>query len=388
MFSVASLLALLALSVTGSPVEVRNSPITLPMTRRPAFFNVTDLLRHDEALVAALTEYSTHGRRAKNFPLTDFHGGYAVSIGIGNPATTYHLIVDSLYGITWVGASTRYMSSTGINTGMSMRFDYGYGSVQGTLFEDSMTFGTDDPLLSINHMQFGVASTSEGFGFDGVLGIGPGAFTGGIPTVTDYLFKQKFIQRRVVSIFFQPAGAGAVQDGDGEISFGGVNQHRTAGYIGYTEITANSRSSQYWGINQRITYGDSTVILGDTAGVVNCGCTFLYIASDAFERYKTATGGIENAATGLLQISPDQHEVYAFIPNAQIWPRSLNHMLDGGGSKDDIFLIVQGLADPTGSGFDFINGYVFLQRFHAVFDSGKKRRVGFARTLFTYSTDN
>ncbi|KAG2351431.1 hypothetical protein BDR07DRAFT_1444360 [Suillus spraguei] len=72
-----SLLALLDLSVMGSPVEVRNSTITLPMTRRLTFSNVTDLLRHDEALVAALREYNTHGRRA-TVPLTTFHWGYTV----------------------------------------------------------------------------------------------------------------------------------------------------------------------------------------------------------------------------------------------------------------------------------------------------------------------
>ncbi|KAG2354546.1 family A1 protease [Suillus spraguei] len=399
MFSVASLLALLALSVTGSPFEVRNSSITLPMTRRPAFSNVTDLLRHDEALIAALTEYRTHGRHAKSVPLTDCYGGYSVSIGIGNPATTYHLAVDSLFGITWVGAWTPYVSSTGINTEVPVGADYGYGSFQGTLFEDSITFGIDDPPLFIEHMQFGVAYTSDGFGYDGVLGIGPRAFTRGIPTVTDYLFEQNSILKPVVSIFFQPVGADVVQDGDGEISFGGVNRGRYNGRIGYTDITTNLRSSQYWGINQRITYGNMN-ILEDTAGVVNCGSTFLYIASDAFERYQVVTGGIKNAATGLLQISLVQYNAlrnlnfhiggrnYPLIPNAQIWPRSLNNMINGGSGADDIFLIVKGLEAPTGSGLDFINGYVFLQRYYTVFDSRERSRVGFAQTPFTRRKSN
>ncbi|KAG2357883.1 aspartic peptidase A1 [Suillus spraguei] len=393
MFSVASLLALLALSVTGSPVEVRNSPITLPMTRRPAFSNVTDLLRHDEALIAALTEYSTHGRRVQSVPLTDFYGGYSVPVRIGNPTTIYHLVVDSLYGITWVGASTRYVSGTGINTGVPMSFDYGYGSFQGTSFQDSMTFGPDNPSLSINYMQFGVAYNSEGFGyFDGVLGIGPRVFTGDIPTVTDYLFDQDSISQSVVSIFFQPAGVGAVEDSDGEISFGGVDRRRYAGRrIDYTYITDNPRSSQYWGIDQRHRWRREL---------------WLHLSLDciwyAFERYEAATGGIKNAATGLLQISLDQYnalrdlnfhiggEVYEFTRNAQMWPRFLNYRLDGGGGDgdDDIFLIVRGLANPTGSGLDFINGYVFLQRFYIVLNSSTRPRVGFASTPFTYYISN
>ncbi|KAG2071090.1 hypothetical protein BDR04DRAFT_1117883 [Suillus decipiens] len=99
MFSVVFLLALLAFSVTGLPVEVRNSPITLPMTRRLAFSNITDLLRHDEARLAAFGEYSTHGRRdADNtYPsvtlshanLGNAFSGYTVRVGFGHPNVVF-----------------------------------------------------------------------------------------------------------------------------------------------------------------------------------------------------------------------------------------------------------------------------------------------------------
>ncbi|KAG2356703.1 aspartic peptidase A1 [Suillus spraguei] len=404
MFSVASFLALLVLPVTGSPVEVRNSPITLPMTRRLTFSNVTDLSRHDEALIAALTEYNAHGRR-DSVPLSNFVWGYSVSVSIGNPTTIYNLIVDSASAITWVGANTRYVSNTGTDIGVPVGGHYHFGSFQGTLFKDSMTFGTNGP--SINQMQFGVASTSQGFAFDGVLGIGPRDLTRGtlnspeatLPTVADYLVQRGAIRKPVVGIFFQPISAGTALIGDGEISFGGANRQRYTGRIQYTDITLTPHSSQYWGIDQAITYGD-THILDYTAGIVNCGCTFLYIASDAFERYQAATGGTMNAANRLLQISPNQYTAlrnlyfhideytYRFVPNAQIWPRSLNYRLDGGGDDNDIFLIVKGLDSPTGSGFDFINGYVFLQRFYVVFDGSMRPRVGFARTPYTRANSN
>ncbi|KAG2357539.1 aspartic peptidase A1 [Suillus spraguei] len=403
MFSVAFFLALLALPVTGSPVEVRNSPITLPMTSRLAFSNVSDLLRHDEALIAALTQYNAHGRR-DSVPLTNFDWGYSVSVGIGNPTRFYNLIVDSASAITWVGAYNQYVSSTGTNIGVPVGGIYQFGSFQGTLFEDSMTFGPDQ--LSINGMRFGVASTSEGFAFDGVLGIGPRGLTRGIlnspeatlPTVADYLVQRRAIRKPIVGIFFQPIGVGAPLIGGGEISFGGANRQRYTGRIEYTDITLTPYSSQYWGIDQAITYGD-TPILDYTAGIVNCGCTFLYIASDAFERYQAATGGTMNA-NGLLQISFNQYlalhnlyfrigeYTYRFVPNAQIWPRSLNYRIDGGDGDDDIFLIVKRLDLPTGSGLDFINGYVFLQRFYAVFDGSITPRVGFARTLYTRDKSN
>ncbi|KAG2068653.1 hypothetical protein BDR04DRAFT_744886 [Suillus decipiens] len=91
MFLAASLLtqALLALSITGSPVEVRNSPITIPLTRRLNFFNnTTNLLQHDKARIAALRNYNIHGRRADMVPVSYNYYGYNIAVGVGSPPTT------------------------------------------------------------------------------------------------------------------------------------------------------------------------------------------------------------------------------------------------------------------------------------------------------------
>ncbi|KAG2065562.1 aspartic peptidase A1 [Suillus decipiens] len=412
MFSVVFLLALLAFSVTGLPVEVRNSPITLPMTRRLAFSNVTDLLRHDEARLVAFGEYSTHGRRDADdslFPvvplshanLGNAFTGYTVSVGIGNPLITYNLIVDSASAITWVGAGLPYLSRSGVDTREPVEVNYRYGSFKGTIFQDEFYFGVKK--LSIPRLRIGVASTWEGVAVDGVLGIGPissgiGALQNlpeqTIPTVTDRLVAQGSITRSVIGVFFQPVVSGI--ENLGELSFGGTNPERYLRPIIYTDVTTTAPSSRYWGINQRITYGN-TEILAYTAGVVDSGCTFLYLAIDAYDRYQAATGGTVNPANGLLQISLEQYKQlrsltfhigdrnYYLIPNAQIWPRCLNYNINGG--DNDIFLIVKALATPTGAGYDFVNGYVFLQRFYIAFDSGQGR-VAFAKTKFTNADTN
>ncbi|KAG2358355.1 aspartic proteinase [Suillus spraguei] len=403
MLSVLSLLALLVSLITGSPVEVRNSLITLPMTRRLTFSNVTDILRHDEARMAAIREYSTHGPRA-DLPLLNFGMGYTVDVNIGSPPTTYRLVVESSSSITWVGTDNKYVSLTGVDTGKLVAVDYRYGgSFQGTIFEDSLAF-TDE--LSIIGMPIAVASTPRGtVGFDGVLGIGPTVSSLGalrnpdlrgdtIPPVTDHLFRQRSILQPVVGIFFRPVVQGAVNYG--QLTFGGSNRDMHYSEIKYTPVTTTFPSSQYWGINQSIAYGDME-LLPYSAGVVDCGCTFLYIASDAYESYRIATGSIVNAANGLLQVTTRDYntlrplrfhigeETYNFRRNAQIWPRSLNHVVHG--NADDIFLVVKRLDTPIGEGCDFINGYVFLERFYTVFDAGTSR-VGFARTPFTFATTN
>lgn len=60
---------------------------------------------------------------------------------------------------------------------------------------------------------------------------------------------------------------------------------------------------------------------------------------------------------------------------------------DIGGTADGFFLIVSDLGTPSGEGFDFVNGMVFLERFFAVFDS-TNNQVGIATTQFTDSEIN
>ncbi|KAG2067477.1 acid protease [Suillus decipiens] len=331
--------------------------------------------------------------------------GYTVRVGFGYPRVFfYDLIVDTASAITWVGARLPYLSQSGVNTGEPVAVDYRYGSFRGTIFQDDLLIGVT--RLPISAMQIGVASISPDVVADGVLGIGPtssglGALPNSpqqtIPTVTDYLLRQNIISRPIIGLFFQPIVANTVNLG--EISFGGTDPamwNDRSGVL-YTDVTATAPSSRYWGINQRITYAE-TEILASTAGVVDSGCTFLYLALDAYERYRTVTGGTLNPANGLLQISLPQYtelrnlefhigvKIYRLIPDAQIWPRSLNYNINGG--DNDIFLIVKALETPTGSGNDFVHGYVFLQRFYTVFDSRMPRRVGFATTVFTNALTN
>ncbi|KAG2068253.1 acid protease [Suillus decipiens] len=409
MFSVVFSLVLLAFSVTGSPVEVRNPPITLPMTGRLAFSNVTALLRPDsEARLAAFGEYSTHGRsdayiRRPRIPLSqaDLGGGffgYTVKVNIGNPPTTYNLIVDSASAITWVGSGVPYLSRSGVDTGEPVAVDYRYGSFRGTIFVDQLSFeGVANFIVS--GMPIGVVFNAQDIAInvDGVLGIGPTSLSLGalpnslrqmIPDIADFLQSRYYIGRAVVGMFFRPTSANPHDNG--ELLIGGTDPGMYD-FIIYADVTAVAPSSQYWGIDQRITYAGEDILV-QTAGVVDSGCTFLYLASDAYERYRAATGGILNPANGLLQISLQQYDqlhdlqfhmrgrIYKLVPNAQIWPRSLNYNINGG--LNDIFLIVKALETPTGAGKDFVLGYVFLQRFFTVFDSDK-RRVGFAKTAYT-----
>ncbi|KAG2360775.1 aspartic peptidase domain-containing protein, partial [Suillus spraguei] len=407
MFPVASSLTvlLLALSITGSPVEVRNSPVTLPIVGRLNFSNGTlSLLQHDKARVAAFRDPSRH-RHTGDTPMTnsDIALGYIAAVGVGSPPTTYNLLVDTGSSNTWVGATAKYVvTKTSVNTHQPVAVEYGSGSFSGTEYIDIVTLGSG---LTIPKQSIGVASTSSSFtGLDGILGLGPVDLTEGtltnspkksIPTVTDSLYSQGTIPQDVISIFFEPSSSQV--ETKGELTFGGTDATKYTGDIAYTPITTTDAASGFWGINESITYG-STTILSSTAGIVDTGTTFLLIATDALAKYQSATGAtLDEKVTGLLTVSSAKYnalknldfhigkETYSLTPNAQIWPRSLNSYI--GGRRGVIYLVVSDIGTPSGQGFDFINGYTFLQRFYSVYDTAKSR-VGFAKTSFTDATTN
>jgi hypothetical protein len=406
MFPAVSLLTtlLLALSIAASPVEIHDSPITLSIARSLNTSGGTiNLLQHDQSRAAALKAVGkdTLGRRTGSIPVTNVAVCYIASVGIGNPATTYNLIVDNSCSVTWVGATTYVKTSTSVDTGKALAVSSGSVPFSGTEYTDTVSLGDG---LTIIQQPIGVASTSTGFtDVDGVLCIGPLDLTEGtltdepdttIPTVTDNLYSQGIISQIVVGISFEPTTSES--DTNGELTFGGTDATKYTGAIAYTPLTTTYPSSYYWGINQSITYG-TTTILSETAGIIDTATTLILIATNAFSSYQSATGGILDDTTGLLRITSTQYSAlenlnfnigsntYALTPNGQIWPRALNTYI--GGSTSYIYLIVNSIGTPSGEGLDFINGYTFLERFYTVLDTTNSQ-VGFATTAYTSATTN
>ncbi|KIJ66218.1 hypothetical protein HYDPIDRAFT_86415 [Hydnomerulius pinastri MD-312] len=411
MFPAASLLTtlLLALSIAATPVEVRTSPVTLPFAKR---INTTGgaikLVEHDQARAAALKDRADAissgklDRRTASIAVTNEAVSYIAAVGVGSPATTYNLIVDTGSSNTWVGAGTAYVkTSTSESTGEAVAVSYGSGSFSGEEYTDTVTLGSG---LTITKQSIGVATTSTGFtGVDGIVGIGPLDLTEGtltndetatIPTVTDNLYSEGTIAQTVVGVFFAPTTSD--DDTNGELTFGGVDTTKYTGTLTYTPLTTTYPASYYWGINESITYG-STTILAETAGIVDTGTTLILLASNAYSKYQSATGSTLDNNTGLLRLTTAQYDKlenlnfnigsvsYALTPNGQIWPRSLNTYI--GGTSSYVYSIVNDLGTPSGEGLDFINGQTFLERFYSVFDTTNSQ-VGFATTSYTDATTN
>ncbi|KAH9847941.1 acid protease [Lenzites betulinus] len=334
--------------------------------------------------------------------VTDAGVTYTASVGVGSPATQYTLLIDTGSSNTWVGAGQAYRhTSTSKSTGQSVNVSYGSGSFSGTEFTDTVTISDG---LVIQNQSIGVASTAQGFqGVDGILGIGPVDLTQGtvssqqpVPTVTDNLFAQGTIANDSIGIFYQPTTeSGGL---NGELTFGSVDTSKTTSDVSFVPITSTSPASQYWGIDQDLSYGsDGTSLLNGSAGIVDTGTTLLLLATDAFQAYQRATGATLDNETGLLTLTEAQFDnleslffniggtVFEFTANAQIWPRALNSTI--GGEEGKIYLVASDLGSQSGQGLDFINGFAFLQRFYSVYDTGNSQ-VGLATTPFTDAETN
>lgn len=59
----------------------------------------------------------------------------------------------------------------------------------------------------------------------------------------------------------------------------------------YVPITKTSPASNYWGVDQTISYG-STNIMSQAAGIVDTGTTLCLLPPDAFSAYQKATGAV------------------------------------------------------------------------------------------------
>lgn len=405
--SLLSTLLFFALGVVANPTIINQSPIKLTLLKQHNFTSAHNLVTHDQARAQQLKNRAYKGNVAVpvNMSVTNQAVTYTASVGVGNPPTTYTLLIDTGSSNTWVGADedNRYQITTTTRpTTNIVEVSYGSGSFIGLEVADSVKIA---PNVTIQSQSVGVAFESQGFSdVDGILGIGPVDLTVGtlypattstVPTVTDNLFNQGLIPANQVGIYFAPTTQQSVQNG--ELTYGGTDSSKYTGTISYTPVTTTSPASHYWGINQSIRYGPSTPILATTAGIVDTGTTLIMIASDAFSKYTSATGAVLDKTTGLLRITPAQYAnlqslyfttngvTYTFTANAQLFPRSLNTAI--GGTASNIYLIVANLGTPSGQGLDFINGYAFLERFYSVFDTTNKR-VGFATTAFTTATTN
>ncbi|KAG6335018.1 hypothetical protein ID866_4063 [Astraeus odoratus] len=374
--------------------------VTVNFSAKLKTAGVTNIAEVDRARIRAFREENLGKRDVQPLVATNAQMAYTAQVGVGDPATEYTLLIDTGSSNTWVGACRPYTrTSSSHRTGSSVAVTYGSGGFSGYEYIDTISFENG---FSIKEQSIGVADQSHGLadsGIDGILGIGPKDLTRGttsnadyVSTVVDNLYSEGTISSAVVGVYFIPIS----DSSSGQLTFGGYDSSVITTPVNYVPITNTFPSSGFWGIDQSISY-DEKEILPTSAGIVDTGTTLILIATDAFQTYQAATGGILDQETGLLTITQEQYDNlkplsfiigkkrYDLSANAQIWPRSLNSAL--GGSGDAIYLVVSDIGTSSGCGLDFVDGYTFLERYYSVYDTSNDR-VGFASTAYTKSASN
>ncbi|TDL14467.1 acid protease [Rickenella mellea] len=167
--TVVSTLLLVNAVAAGQVNVIHNSGITLPFAVKLKL-NGSSIADIDRSRAAALKRRI--GKGDSSFPVTNAGVIYVASVGVGNPATQYNLLIDTGSSNTWIGAGKAYQkTSTTREAGNAVSVTYGSGSFSGEEFTDTVTLSSS---LVIAGQSIGVASTSTGFdGVDGILGIGP-----------------------------------------------------------------------------------------------------------------------------------------------------------------------------------------------------------------------
>jgi cathepsin E len=111
-----TLTLLLALAVSANPVVIRNSPITLPISRRVNTTSIHNLLRHDLSRAKALRARGEaraagtfHVDAVINESVDNQAVTYVASVGVGSPASTCKFVLAEEYTIILTAGYSQYL---------------------------------------------------------------------------------------------------------------------------------------------------------------------------------------------------------------------------------------------------------------------------------------
>ncbi|RDW85296.1 hypothetical protein BP6252_02886 [Coleophoma cylindrospora] len=296
----------------------------------------------------------------------DFTHG-VVKVGIGSPATTYDLILDTGSANTWVGAEKKFVvTKTSYNTDAAVNVVYPEGSFSGNEYFDTLVLGG----TTLKQQAIGVASRSEGYyDVDGILALGPTALSAGtvsgypvVPTVLDNLYASGIIDTAIVTI------------GNNLITFGSP-------LLQISNLMYAPTSSGFWGFDASLTYG-STTLLSNPSVVIDYGTPLIGLSTGSYNSFLKLTGAIQDPQTSLPKLDTCNSLVSLLItfggqnlyipPSQYIWPQAQNDYIGGDATKCYL-----GVTDLESRGSDVVLGYNTLKHFTVVLDKTHSR-VGLA----------
>jgi len=312
---------------------------------------------------------------------------YFSEIEIGTPPQKFKVVMDTGSSNLWVpgrdcSSIACYLhskydheeSSTYKKNGSEFAIQYGSGSLEGYISQDTVTIGD----LVVKNQLFAESTKEPGlafaFGrFDGILGLGYDTIAvNKIPPPFYSMLDQGLLDEPVFAFYLSDtANSGA----ESEAVFGGVDPNHYTGKI--TKIPL--RRKAYWEVDlDAITFGDQTAEIDNTGVILDTGTSLIGLPSTLAELLNKEIGA-KKGFNGQYTVDCATRDS---LPDLTFTLTGHNFTIDA----YDYILEVQGSCISAFMGFDIpapagplaILGDAFLRKWYSIYDLGNNA-VGLAK---------
>jgi len=291
--------------------------IPLHKVTKPTFSKIKNVEEFSEKIA------TIKANRATPVPITNYADAqYYGEISIGTPPQKFTVVFDTGSSNLWVPSAScswtniacwfhaRYdssKSSTYKANGTSFSIEYGSGSLDGFLSQDTVTIGG----LAVRNQVFAEAVDEPGLTFlvaqfDGILGLAFQSISvDNVVPVWYNLISQGLVSQKVFS-FWLNRNEGATPGG--ELILGGTDTSHYTGPIFYVPLA----NKTYWefGLQDVIIAGKSTGFCsGGCHAIADTGTSLIAGPSDAVQKLNDQLGAI-GVLSEECQIIVDQYEDY------------------------------------------------------------------------------
>jgi len=309
---------------------------------------------------------------------------YFAEISLGTPPQNFKVILDTGSSNLWVPSKSctsiacflhaKYDSSSSSSykaNGSEFSIQYGSGSMEGFVSQDTLTIGD----LVLKGLDFAEATKEPGlafaFGkFDGIMGLAYDTISVNRMVPPFYeMVNQKLLDKNVFSF-----RVGSSEEDGGECLFGGIDDSAYTGKIVYAPV----RRKAYWEVTLNgVKFGDDTLELENTGAAIDTGTSLIVTPTDVAEMLNAQIGATKSW-NGQYTVDcakvPDLPDLTFYFDGKPYPITGKDYILEASGTCISAFTGMD--ISPGGSDL-WIVGDVFLRRYYTVYDLDRNA-VGFA----------